>query len=136
LEPRLAYIRPFDPTGKLSLGLGIPFMYITEKTAEKAVGVKVSAGYDFAFGFGLKLTGSLGVSPAFAYKETALTVSYEQDQFYAEAAFKVNGAFDGWSITPEFDYYLNHLIPWVSVEFYDDGKTVGIFPSIGIKYRF
>jgi hypothetical protein len=132
----------FEPSITYTLGLGLGDFYVgaglpITYQPETAIGIFGTLGFGFSFGLGLETTLNFGIDPEAEYSGTDFIISYGQEQFYGEVEINADKEFEIFTVTPEFDYYLNRFTLYIKVEFADiGGDEVGITPAIGVSYSF
>jgi hypothetical protein len=138
VEPSVKFNQAFD-FGDIYAQLGFPIGYISQiKDADISVDSYVLLGFGHGSGFGVELILGYGLSPEAGYGDTELLLFYENDTIYGEVDIVANSEFNGYTITPEFDYKFNAFTFWANAEFAGIGSDtdVVISPAIGVSYSF
>jgi hypothetical protein len=141
VDPAVRYTHTLgfgDLFGQVGLPITYRNQYIPASDDEAGLGVYAKLGWGSTFGLGTELTLNYSIKPNAEYAETELLLTYEQETFYAEVDIVAAKAFESFTITPEFDYYLGAFTFWASVEFGNlgDDEDISITPAIGVKYSF
>jgi hypothetical protein len=135
IEPAVQYTHTLD-FGDLSGKVAVPFDYLTGTKDETMVGLTITAGWASNFGFGLELSGTIGLHPEADFLGYGLLVSYEKDMFYGEIECKADREFKELEILPEVNISLD---PWVFIarmEILKADDSWAVRPFIGAGYRF
>lgn len=136
LEPSVGFTQGLD-FGDLYATLGFPIGYAqVEKDADLSFDAYLTLGLAAGFGLGAELTFNFAISPEAQYTETGLLISYETEAFYTELGVAVDSEFAAFTITPEFDYFLNQFTLYAGLELGLGGDDIVLSPFIGAKYSF
>jgi hypothetical protein len=139
LDPNITFVQGLD-VADFSTTLGFPLDYAQEvKDADIAAGAYVTLGLAAGFGLGAELTLNYALAPDAEYGETELLLSYEADSFYIELDVVAAQEFSAFTITPEFEYYLNQFTLYAGLEADNvAGSEEGIIlsPFLGAKCSF
>jgi hypothetical protein len=128
----------FFPAGDFSLDADFPITYRTENGGDIRTGIDLTAAYVSPFWIGIRVAANFIRTPHSAFDGMEYALTFEQDQFYSELAFKASESFDYFSLRAQFDYFFNFWILNIGLEAGNLGvwDAVTLAAAVGIKYRF
>ncbi|MDR0760184.1 MAG: hypothetical protein LBF74_08750 [Treponema sp.] len=134
----------FLPAGDFSLALDFPIDYCAALPRlmpgqEKALfGLDLTAAYISPFWIGIRAAANFILNPDTALDGAEFALTYGEDQFYGELAFKAAESLGYFSIRAQFDYFFDFFILSAGVEAGNLGNRdeITLAPALGIKYRF
>ncbi|MDR2617986.1 MAG: hypothetical protein LBC62_03860 [Treponema sp.] len=128
----------FLPAGDFSIALDFPVDYPMQSRRDVLTGLDLTAAYVSPFWIGARAAANFILNPDAAFDGIEFALTYGQDQFYGELAFRVRDSFGYFSLRAQFDYFFDFFILNAGLEAGNLGvwDAVTLAPAVGIKYRF